>query len=90
MAQGVAEVQEHPNAGVVLVFLHHLALDVAAAEGDVFNVGHDALSIPERPETVKQSPVPDASVFNDLRHTVREDSIRQGFQATGSIITSFG
>lgn len=51
--------------GVVLVFLHHLALDVAAAEGDVFNVGHDALSIPERPETVKQSPVPDASVFNE-------------------------
>ena len=44
-----------------------------------------------RAEKIKERPVPDAAVFNDLRHAVGEDlDPRRVFRHSGSISTSLG
>ena len=78
VADGVAEVQDHPQPGVPLVRHDYLTFYIAAGIQYVFNFGHDF-----RPGGMggqKERCVPDAAVFDDLRHAVGKGGVGQGIQ----------
>ncbi len=83
MAHGVAEVQDHPDAGVPFILLHHLPLDIAAGIEHGLNVLHDRRPGGVGAEKIEERPVPDAAVLDDLGHAVGKGLVIQCTEARG-------
>ena len=77
VAEGVAEVQQTANAGIVLVSGHQRRLHPQAAGDQVRPVGGLTLQL------VQNGGIPDHAVFDDLRHTAAPLALRQGGKAIG-------
>ncbi len=80
VAQGVAEVQDHPQSGVQLVLRDYFSLDITAGIQNVFNVRHELGAGGAGSEELEEAGVPDAAVLDHLRHAVHEHGQGQGVQ----------
>ena len=80
VADGVAEVQRHPQAGVPLVLKHYLPLQIAAGADHLLNVIHYAGPAAAAVQQLKELPVPDAAVFDHLGHAVGEGAVAEGVE----------
>ncbi len=74
MADGVAEVENHAQTGVVFVDGDDIALDHDAFADDAL----DVLFVVGRGYHIEDLPVGDAAVFDDLGHAVGKGLIGQG------------
>ena len=82
VAQGVAKVEDHAQAGVVLVLLHHGGLGPQAMVQDGVHVLHEGLPAPGGAvlQEGKEGLVPDAAVLDHLPQAVPPDLIAEGAQ----------
>ena len=80
VAQRVAEVEEHPLPRVPLVLFHYAPFNRAAGIQDVFHFRHQLRPGGPGRQEVEEGRVPDAAVFDHLRHALHEHRQRQGVQ----------
>lgn len=78
--QGVAEVQEHPQAGVPLVLDHDGSLDGAAGVEDFFDLRHHRSPIGTVVEQVEERPICNTAVLDHLCHAIGKGILRQAVQ----------
>ena len=76
----MAEVEEHPQAGVSLVLGHDGGFDGAAGVEDFFDPGHYRCPVMTVIEQVEEGAVGDAAVLDDLRYAVGKGFIGQAVQ----------
>ncbi len=80
VADGVAEVQDHPATGVPLVLFHNKAFYIAAGIQNVFNICHDFGPGGVGTEKIEEVLIGNTAVLDDLRHTVGKGFVIQGVQ----------
>ena len=80
MAQGVAEIQEHPVPGIPLIPLHKGPLVVAAGVQDFFHMSHQSLAVGAAFQEGKELLIPQDTVLDHLGQAVPEDPVRQRVQ----------
>ena len=80
VAQGVAEVEQHPRPGVPLVPLHNSPFNITAGIQNVFDLLHQRSPGGPGGQEVEEGGVFDAAVLHHLRHAVGKDGVGQGVQ----------
>ena len=79
VTDGMTEVQDHAQTGVVLILLYHIALD---ADAFINDIGDVFFKVRFR-NHIQNAGVLNAAVFDDLCHAVTEGGIRQGGEQIG-------